>query len=181
MLEETRRKMLACFENLLKDFVGLRTGRASAIILDNILVEAYGNRVPIQQVGTVNAPEARLLTVQIWDSSLIKPTEQAIRNSSLGLNPIVDGQLIRINIPDLSEERRKEICKSAGKYAEQAKISIRNVRREQMDEVKKQEKNGDITEDQQKKMLDEIQKITDEFTKKIDAALSGKEKEIMKV
>jgi ribosome recycling factor len=181
MIENVKRKMNASFENLLKDFGGLRTGRASVTILDHIIVEAYGNKVPIQQVGTVSTPEARMLTVQIWDSSLIKPTEAAIRNSQLGLNPVVDGQLIRIAIPDLSEERRKEICKLAGKYAEQTRIAIRNIRRECMDEVKKQGKNKEITEDQQKKTLDDVQKITDEFVKKIDASLSLKEKEIMKV
>jgi ribosome recycling factor len=151
------------------------------MILDHITVEAYGSRVPIQQVGTVSVPEAKMLTVQVWDSSLIKPTEIAIRSAQLGLNPVVDGQLIRIAVPDLSEERRKEICKLAGKYAEQAKISIRNIRKDGMDEVKQQEKNKEITEDQRKKMLDDIQKITDEFVKKIDASLSAKEKEIMKV
>jgi ribosome recycling factor len=145
------------------------------------MVEAYGNMVPVQQVGTVSVPEARLLTVQVWDSSLIKPTEIAIRNSSLGLSPSVDGTLIRIAIPDLSEERRKEICKLAGKYAEQTRISIRNVRREGMDDIKRQEKNKEITEDVHKKLSEDIQKITDEFIKKIDASLAVKEKEIMKV
>ncbi|MDR0753685.1 MAG: ribosome recycling factor [Holosporaceae bacterium] len=181
MLENLRKRMNASYENLLKDFCGLRIGRASVAILDHIMVEAYGNKVPLQQVGTVSAPEAKMLTVQIWDSSLIKPTEIAIRSSQLSLNPVVDGQLIRIAIPDLSEERRKEICKLAGKYAEQAKIAIRNIRRDGMDEAKKQEKNKEITEDREKKILDDIQKITDEFVKKIDVSLSLKEKEIMKV
>ncbi|MDR0968231.1 MAG: ribosome recycling factor [Holosporaceae bacterium] len=177
-LEDLKKKMNASFENLLKDFGGLRTGRASVAMLDNIMVEAYGNKTPLQQVGTISAPEARLLTVQVWDSSLVKPTEVAIRNSQLGLNPVVEGQLIRIAIPDLSEERRKEICKLAGKYAEQTKIAIRNIRREGMDSIKAQK---DAAEDQQKKALDDIQKITDEFVKKVDASLGMKEKEIMKV
>lgn len=181
MLEKLRKKMSASFESLLKDFGGLRTGRASVSILDNIMVEAYGNMVPLQQVGTVSAPEARLLTIQVWDTSLIKPTEVAIRNSPVGLSPMVDGALIRIVIPELSEERRKEICKLAGKYAEQCKVAIRNVRREGMDEAKKQEKNKEITEDQLKKLSDDIQKVTDEFVKKIDDSLALKEKEIMKV
>ncbi|MDR0678106.1 MAG: ribosome recycling factor [Holosporaceae bacterium] len=181
LLENLRKKMNASFDNLLKDFSGLRTGRVSAQILDHVMVEAYGNKVSIHQVGTINTPEAKMLTIQVWDSSLIKPTEIAIRNSQLGLNPMVDGQLIRITIPDLSEERRKEICKLAGKYAEQTRIAIRNIRRDGMDEVKKQEKNKEITEDQQKKSLDNIQKITDEFIKKIDTSLSIKEKEVMKV
>ena len=181
MLEKLRKKMIASFENLLKDFSGLRTGRASASILDNIMVEAYGSMVPLQQVGTVNVPEARLLTIQVWDTSLIKPIEVAIRQSPSGLSPIVDGQLIRIIIPELSEERRKEICKLAGKYAEQCKIAIRNIRREGMDDAKKKEKNKEITEDQLKKISDDIQKMTDEFVKKIDGSLELKEKEIMKV
>ncbi|MBQ3565013.1 MAG: ribosome recycling factor, partial [Alphaproteobacteria bacterium] len=156
MLEKLKTKMTASFNNLLKDFGGLRTGRASVSILDNVMVEAYGSMVPLQQVGTVSAPEARLLTVQVWDTSLIKPTEIAIRNSPAGLSPMVDGQLIRIAIPELSEERRKEICKLASKYAEQAKVAIRNIRREGMDEAKRQEKNKEITEDQLKKLSDDI-------------------------
>ncbi len=181
LLEDLRKKMLASFDSLLKDFGGLRTGRASVTILDNIMVEAYGNMVPIQQVGTVSAPEARLLTVQVWDASLIKATELAIRNAPIGLSPMVDGSLIRIAIPDLSEERRKEICKLAGKYAEQAKVAVRNIRRDGMDHIKRQEKSKEITEDEHKKTADEIQKLTDEFVKKIDNALESKEKDIMKV
>lgn len=181
MLDNLKKKMNASIDSLMRDFGSLRTGRASVTILDNIMVEAYGSMVPLQQVGTVSAPEARLLTVQVWDSSLIKPTELAIRNAPIGLSPMVDGQLIRIAIPELSEERRKEICKLAGKYSEQTRIAIRNVRREGMDEAKKQEKNKEITEDQLKKLSDDIQKLTDEYIKKIDNALSLKEKEIMKV
>ncbi|MDR3180276.1 MAG: ribosome recycling factor [Holosporaceae bacterium] len=181
LMENLRKKMSASFDNMLKDFGGLRTGRASATILDNIMVEAYGGMVPIQQVGTVSVPEARLITVQVWDISLLKPTEVAIRNSPVGLSPVVDGQLIRIAIPDLSEERRKEICRLAGKYAEQTRVAVRNVRREGMDDIKKQEKNKEISEDAHKKLADEIQKLTDEFIKKVDASLALKEKEIMKV
>ena len=181
MLENLKNKMNTSYESLLKDFGRLRAGRASVAILDHIMVEAYGNKVSLQQVGTVSAPEAKTLTVHVWDSSLVKPTEVAIRNSQLNLNPIIDGQMIRISVPDLSEERRREICKMAGKYAEQTKIAIRNIRRDGMDEVKKLEKNKEVTEDQQKKMLNDIQKITDEFVKKIEISLSLKEKEIMKV
>lgn len=181
MLENLRKKMSASLDNLLKDFGGLRTGRASVTILDNIMVEAYGNLVPLQQVGTISTAEAKMLTVQVWDSSLIKSTEISIRNSPIGLNPVVDGQLIRITIPDLSEERRKEICKLAGKYAEQTRISIRNIRREGMDDIKRQEKNKEIPEDQAKKLSDNVQKLTDEFIKKVDSSLSVKEQEIMKV
>lgn len=173
--------MTASFDSLLKDFGSLRTGRASVTILDNVMVEAYGNMVPIQQVGTVSVPEARLLTVQVWDASLIKATELAIRNAPLGLSPMVDGALIRIAIPDLSEERRKEICKLAGKFAEQAKVAIRNIRRDGMDFIKRQEKAKEITEDEHKKTADEIQKLTDDFVKKIDVSLESKEKDIMKV
>jgi ribosome recycling factor len=181
ILEKLKKKMNASFDNLLKDFGSLRTGRASASILDNIMVDAYGGAVPLLQVGTVSVPDARMITIQVWDSSLLKPTEVAIRNSPIGLSPVVDGALIRIAIPDLSEERRKEICKLAGKYAEQARISIRNIRREGMDDAKKQEKNKEITEDIHKKLSDDIQKLTDEFISKIDAALTAKEKEILKV
>lgn len=181
MSDDLKKKMSSSLEKLLKDFGGLRTGRASVTILDNITVEAYGSMVPLQQVGTVSAPEARLLTIQVWDSSLIKPVEVAIRNSPVGLSPIVDGMLIRIPIPELSEERRKEICKLAGKYAEQAKVAIRNIRREGMDDLKKKAKDKEITEDVHKKMSDDIQKLTDEFIRKIDGALNIKEAEIMKV
>jgi ribosome recycling factor len=181
LLENLRKKMNSSFDNLLKDFGSLRTGRASTTILDHVMVEAYGNMVPLQQVGTISAPEAKLLTIQVWDSALIKPTEIAIRNSQIGLSPVVDGQLIRIPIPELSEERRKEICKLADKYAEQTRISIRNIRREGMDDIKKQEKNKEITEDEHKKMANDVQKLTDEFIQKIDATLAVKEKEIMKV
>lgn len=181
MLDDLRKKMDASFDNLLRDFSGLRTGRASVSLLDNIMVEAYGNIVPLQQVGTITTPEARMLAIQVWDSSLVMPTAVAIRNAPIGLNPMVDGQLIRIPIPDLSEERRREICKLASKYAEQAKIAIRNIRRDGMDEVKRQEKNKEITEDEFKVCSNDIQKLTDDFVKKIDSVLEIKEKEIMKV
>lgn len=181
LLDDLKKRMMASFDSLLKDFGSLRTGRASVTILDNVLVEAYGNMVPIQQVGTVSVPEARLLTVQVWDASLIKATELAIRNAPLGLSPMVDGAMIRIAIPDLSEERRKEICKLAGKFAEQAKVAIRNIRRDGMDFIKRQEKAKEITEDEHKKTADEIQKLTDDFVKKIDVSLESKEKDIMKV
>lgn len=181
LLENLKKKMAASLDVLLKDFGGLRTGRASITILDHIMVEAYGSMVPLQQVGTVGAPEARLLTVQVWDSSLIKSTEIAIRNSQIGLSPTVDGQLIRISVPELSEERRKEICKLAGKYAEQTRIAVRNIRREGMDDVKRKEKNKELAEDQAKKLHDDIQKLTDDFIKKVDAYLGVKEKEIMEI
>ncbi|MDR1362122.1 MAG: ribosome recycling factor [Holosporaceae bacterium] len=180
-MENLRKKMAVCLEGLLKDFGGLRTGRASVSFLDNIMVEAYGGAVQLQQVGTINVPEARLITIQVWDKSLLKPTESAIRNSNMGLNPVVDGQLIRIVIPELSEERRREICKLASKYAEQTRISVRNIRRDGMDDLKKREKAKEITEDDGKKMSDDIQKLTNEFTAKVDSCLEQKEQEIMKV
>lgn len=181
LLDNLRKKMNLSFENLIKEFGGLRTGRASVTLLDSIMVEAYGNMVPLQQVGTINAPESRLLTVQVWDSSLIKPVEVAIRNSPIGLSPVVEGQVIRISIPNLSEERRKEICKIASKFSEQTRVAIRNVRREGMETIKKQEKAKEITTDDAKRENESIQKLTDEFIKKIDNALDLKEKEIMKV
>ncbi|MDR0677537.1 MAG: ribosome recycling factor [Holosporaceae bacterium] len=181
LLENLEKKMCGSWENFLKDLVGLRAGRASVTILDHVMVEAYGSMLPIQQVGTISVSGAKMLTIQVWDSSLVKPTEVAIRNSSLGLSPMVDGQLIRIAVPDLSEERRKELCKLAEKYAEQTRIAIRNIRREGMDELKKQEKNKEISEDQSRKKADDIQNLTDEFVKKIDASLDAKEREIMKV
>lgn len=180
-LDILRKKMNMSFENLIKEFGGLRTGRASVTLLDSIMVEAYGNMVPLQQVGTINAPEPRLLTVQVWDSSLIKPVEVAIRNAPIGLSPVVEGQVIRISIPNLSEERRKEICKIAAKYAEQTRVAIRNIRRDGMDTIKKQEKSKELTQDSAKKENEAIQKLTDEFIKKIDTALEIKEKEILKV
>lgn len=181
LLDNLRKKMNLSFENLIKEFGGLRTGRACVTLLDSIMVEAYGNMVPLQQVGTINAPESRLLTVQVWDSSLIKPVEVAIRNSPIGLSPVVEGQVIRISIPNLSEERRKEICKIASKFSEQTRVAIRNVRREGMETIKKQEKAKEITADDAKRENESIQKLTDEFIKKIDNALDLKEKEIMKV
>ncbi len=181
MLEKLKKKMNDSLNCLLKDYGTLRTGRASMSLLDDIYVEAYGSKVPLQQVGTISVPEARLITIQVWDSGLIKPAEIAIRNSPMGLSPVVDGQIIRISIPELSEERRKEICKLASKYAEQAKVSVRNVRREGMTDLKKMESNKEISEDEQKRLSNEVQKLTDEFVQKIDSALSVKEKEIMKV
>ncbi len=164
-------------EALKKEFQGLRTGRASVNLLDSVHVEAYGSQQPINQVGTVNAPEPRLLTVQVWDGSLVKNVEKAIREAGLGLNPQPDGQLIRVPLPELSQERRLELVKIAGKYAEQAKVAVRNIRRDSMDTVKKEK----LSEDETKGMNDKIQKLTDEFVKKIDDLYTTKEKEITTV
>lgn len=178
---ETQERMDKTLESLRGDFGGLRAGRAHASLLDGILVEAYGNMSPIAQIGTVSVPDARTLSVSVWDKGLVKSVEKALRESDLGLNPMNDGQVIRIPIPPLSEERRKELVKIAGKYAEQAKIAIRNIRRDAMDEVKKMKKDSLISEDEEKKYNNEIQKWTDDAVKKIDDQYDAKEKDIMQV
>jgi ribosome recycling factor len=166
---------------LKEEFGSLRTGRASASLLDQINVEAYGSTVPINQVGAISVPEARMITVNIWDRALVVSTEKAIRSSGLGLNPVVDGQTLRIPIPPLTEERRKDIAKIAGKYAEQQRIAVRNIRRDANDDLKKAEKDGTISQDEQKRMEAEVQKLTDEAIKRVDEALKTKEQEIMQV
>ncbi|MBR6355528.1 MAG: ribosome recycling factor [Alphaproteobacteria bacterium] len=178
---DTMERMDKTLESLKGDFGGLRAGRAHASLLDGILVEAYGSMSPIAQVGTVAVPDARTLSVSVWDKSLLKNVEKALRESDLGLNPMNDGQTIRIPIPPLSEERRKELVKIAGKYAEQAKIAVRNIRRDAMDEVKKMKKDSLISEDDEKKYNNDIQKWTDDAVKKIDDQYAAKEKDIMQV
>jgi ribosome recycling factor len=173
--------MKGAFDTLKNEFAGLRTGRASPALVDPVRVEAYGNMVPIQQVGTVSTPESRLLTVQVWDKGLVKAVDKAIRDAGLGLNPQVDGQILRIPVPELNEERRKELAKLASKYAEQARIAVRNVRRDGMEILKKLEKDHKIGQDEHHKLGDELQKLTDAQIKDIDAALHGKEQEIMQV
>jgi ribosome recycling factor len=173
-----KKRMDGAIEVLKTEYSGLRTGRASASLLDPVTVEAYGNRMPINQVGTINVPEPRLVIVQVWDQGLVKSVEKAIREAGLGLNPQPDGSTIRIPIPDLNQERRTELQKVAGKYAEAARVSIRNVRRDGMDAVKKMDK---VSEDDQKRFSDEIQKMTDDAIKKVDGMLADKEKDIMKV
>ena len=180
-INDLKRRMEGSLNNLQNEFAGLRTGRASTSMLDPIQVDAYGSMMPLNQLANVAAPEPRLLTVQVWDASMAKAVEKAIRESDLGLNPSAEGQTIRVPVPELSEERRKELSKVAGKYAENAKIAIRNVRRDGMDELKKMEKDGDISEDEQRRQGDEIQKLTDSFIEKIDEAYSAKEKDIMSV
>jgi ribosome recycling factor len=166
----------------LKDeFGSLRTGRASASLLDQVMVDAYGASVPISQVGAVSVPEARSITVSIWDKAVVVSVEKAIRNSGLGLNPVVEGQTLRIPIPPLTEERRKDLVKVAGKYAEHQKVAIRNVRREANDDLKKAEKDSVISQDEQKRMEADVQKFTDEAVKRVDEALKIKEQEIMQV
>lgn len=180
-IQELRRRMEGAMQMLKEEFMGLRTGRASTAMLEPVQVEAYGSRMPVNQVGTVSVPEPRLLTVQVWDAGLVKSVEKAIRDAGLGLNPQPEGNLIRVPVPSLTEDRRKELSKVAGKYSEQARVSIRNVRRDGMDELKKMEKDGKISEDELKRHEGEVQKATDEFVKKVDTMLADKEKDIMTV
>jgi ribosome recycling factor len=178
---DMKKRMDGAIHSLKHSLNGLRTGRASASLLDPIKIEAYGSYMPITQVGTINVPEAKLITVQVWDKSQVSAVEKAIRDSGLGLNPMSDGNLVRVPLPDLSEQRRKELCKKAGEYAEQSKIAVRNIRRDAMDGFKALEKSKEISEDEFRAKSDEVQKITDDFTKKIDQTVSEKEKEIMTV
>lgn len=178
---DLQRRMHGAVEALKGDLGGLWTGRASAALLDPVVVEVYGANMPINQVGTVSAPEPRTLSVQVWDKSNVGAVEKAIRNSGLGLNPLVDGQTIRLPVPDLTEERRKELAKLAGQYAEKARIAARNVRRDGMDSVKADEAKKEIGEDEKKRLETEVQKLTDETIAEIDAAASEKEKEILEL
>jgi ribosome recycling factor len=179
--EDFNRRMNGAVATLKSEFAGLRTGRASAALLDPVTVDAYGSPMPISQVGTVSAPESRLLTVQVWDKQLAKAVDKAIRDAGLGLNPQLDGQLVRIPIPELNEERRKELAKLAHKYAEQARIAVRNVRRDGMEALKKLEKDHKISQDEHHKLGEELQKLTDAHIRDIDQSLHGKEQEIMQV
>jgi len=180
-INELKRRMEGGVSNLQTEFSGLRTGRAHVSLLDGITVEAYGSQMPLSQVGTVSTPDARMLAVQVWDGGMVKAVEKSIRESGLGLNPSPDGQMIRVPLPELSEERRTELVKVAGKYAEQARVSIRNVRRDGMESLKKQEKDGDISQDEMHTGNDKVQKLTDDFIAQIDEMLSTKEKDIMTV
>jgi ribosome recycling factor len=179
--KDVSRRMEGAIEVLHQEFGGLRTGRASTSLLEPLTIEAYGSEMPIGQVGTISVPEPRMLTVQVWDKSMVKAVEKAIMESSLGLNPASDGQLIRVPIPALTEERRVELTKIAGKYAEDARIAVRNVRRHAMDELKREEKDGEISEDAHHEYHQEVQDLTDTYVKKIDDTLSHKEQEIMQV
>lgn len=179
--EGMNRRMNGAVSTLKAEFAGLRTGRASTALLDPVTVEAYGNPMPISQLGTVSAPEPRLLTVQVWDKAMVKSVDKAIRDAGLGLNPQADGQLLRIPIPELNEERRKELAKLAHKYAEQARVAVRNVRRDGMEILKKLEKDHKIGQDEHHKLGDELQKLTDAHVRDIDQAMHAKEQEIMQV
>src|SRR6516164_11343103 len=179
--DEMLRRMKGAVDTLKSEFAGLRTGRASPALIDPVKVEAYGNHVPVQQVGTISTPEPRLLTVQVWDKGLVKAVDKAIRDAGLGLNPQADGQLLRIPIPELNEERRKELAKLASKYAEPARVAVRNVRRDGMEILKRLEKDHKIGQDEHHGKGDELQKLTDAHIKEIDQMLHGKEQEIMQV
>lgn len=180
-LDEFKRRMQASIDVFARELSGLRAGRASINLLEPIKVDAYGSLMPLSQVGTVSTPESRLLVVQVWDKGLVKAVEKAIRESSLGVSPSIDGQLVRVVLPDLNEERRQELSKVAAKYAEETKINIRNVRREGNDSAKKLEKNKELSEDDTHLMIEEIQELTDSYIKKIDDMLAAKQKDIMHV
>ncbi len=176
---DLERRMAGAIEALRGDLTGLRTGRANVQLLDPVMVTVYGANMPLNQVATVSAPEPRMLSVQVWDKMNVGPCDKAIRSAGLGLNPITDGQTLRLPIPDLTEERRKELAKLASKYAEGARIAVRNVRRDGMDSLKADEKKGEISEDERKRLETEVQKMTDSTIADIDALATSKEKEIL--
>jgi ribosome recycling factor len=181
LLTDLRRRMDGAIEVLRKEFGGLRTGRASASLLEPITVPAYGGTLPLNQVANISVPEPRLITVQVWDRAMVKAVDKAIRESGLGLNPQTEGQVIRVPIPDLNEERRRELTRVSAKYAEQARVSVRNVRRDGIDVLKRREKDTDITQDQQRKLQQEVQHLTDDYIRRIDEALAQKDREILQV
>ena len=180
-LSDIERRMDGAVEALKREFAGLRTGRASVSLLEPISVSAYGAEMRLNEVATINAPEARLLTVQVWDKGNVGPVEKAIQSANLGLNPAVDGQLVRVPIPELNEERRQELARVAAKYTEQARVAVRNVRRDGMDRLKKMEKDGDLSKDDHQLWGDEVQELTDDRVKQIDDLLAAKESEIVQV
>ncbi|WP_371135693.1 ribosome recycling factor [Reyranella sp.] len=180
-VKELEKRMRGAMDALKKEFAGLRTGRASVNLLDPVVVEAYGQRMSLNQVGTVSAPEPRLLTVNVWDKGLVVATAKAIREAGLGLNPAPDGQMIRIPIPELTSERRAELAKLAHKYAEHGRVAVRNVRRDGMDALKKAEKDHKISQDEHREKADDVQKLTDRYVKLVDETLIHKEKEIKTV
>ena len=180
-MNDVSRRMDASVVSLSNDFSGLRAGRASTTMLDPVIVDAYGSKMPLNQLSNVSAPESRLLTVTVWDAGLCEAVEKAIRDSGLGLNPQAEGSVIRIPIPDLSEERRKEMVKVAGKYAEASRIAIRNIRRDAIEAVRKAEKEGGMSEDERHGLENKIQKLTDSHISKVDDMLAQKEKDILSV
>jgi ribosome recycling factor len=180
-LKDYEKRMQGAIAALKSEFSGLRTGRANANLLDPITVEAYGSRMPITQVGTVTVPEARMIAIQVWDRSQVSAVERAIRDSNLGINPVVDGQIVRLRMPELNEERRKEIVKIAHRYAEQGRIAVRNVRRDALDHLKRMEKDAGMSEDEHRKHATKVQELTDKTIKEVDTTLATKETEIMQV
>ncbi|MEN9874772.1 MAG: hypothetical protein RL186_1669 [Pseudomonadota bacterium] len=180
-LADVKRRMEGAVTALKSDYQGLRTGRANINLLEPVMVESYGAMVPLNQVGAISSPEPRLLTVTVWEKAMVGVVEKAIRNAGIGLNPITDGMTLRVPIPPLNEERRRELVKLSGKYAEAARVAIRNVRRDAMEQLKKSEKDGDISEDQLKKLSTQVQETTDSFVKMVDATVKTKEDEIMQV
>ncbi len=180
-LKDLRRRMDGAVEVLRKEFGGLRTGRASASLLEPVMVAAYGNVVPLNQVASVNVPEPRLITVQVWDRAVVKAVDKAIRESGLDLNPQTEGQVIRVPIPDLNEERRRNLTRVAAKYAEDAKVAVRNVRRDGVEMLRRREKDAEISQDEQRKLQQGVQHLTDEYVTRIDEALAQKDREILQV
>ena len=181
LLTDLRRRMDGALEVLRKEFGGFRTGRASASLLEPITVPAYGGTLPLKQMANISVPEPRTITVQVWDRVMVKAVDKAIRESGLGLNPQTEGQVIRVPIPDLNEERRRELTRVSARYAEQARVSVRNVRRDGIDVLKRREKETDITQDQQRKLQQEVQQLTDDYIRRIDEALEQKDREILQV
>jgi ribosome recycling factor len=181
LLKDLRRRMDGALEVLRKEFGGLRTGRASVSLLEPVTVPAYGGTVPLNQVANINVPEPRMITVQVWDRTVVKAVDRAIREAGLGLNPQTEGQVIRVPIPDLTEERRRELTRVTARYAEQARVSVRNVRRDGVEALRKREKDGDISQDEQRKLQQEVQHLTDDYIRRIDEALEQKDKEILQV
>ena len=180
-LQDLRRRMDGAVDALKTEFSGLRTGRASTALLEPVMVESYGSAMPLNQVGTVSVPEPRMLSVQVWDATLAPAVDKAIRNSGLGLNPMAEGAVIRIPVPELTEDRRRDLTKVAHSYAEKARVSVRNVRRDGMDTLKQMEKDGDISEDEHRQQSEQVQSLTDELIKAVDDLLNHKDAEIMQV
>ena len=180
-IAETKRKMQSAIQSLKQELSGLRTGRASANLLEPIMVTAYGQTMPLNQVATISVPEPRALAVQVWDKGMVNAVDKAIRDANLGLSPTVEGQILRIRMPELNEQRRKEMVKIAHKYAEEGRVAVRHVRRDGIDQLKKALKDKVITEDDEKRLTSDIQKVTDQFVSDVDSALAAKEKEIMQI
>jgi ribosome recycling factor len=180
-LADIQRRMQGAIDSLKHEFGGLRTGRASATLLDPVQVEAYGQRMPLNQVATVSVPEPRLISVQVWDKGMVGAADRAIRDSNLGLSPTIEGQVLRIRIPELNEQRRKELVKVAHRYAEETRVAVRHVRRDGIDAIKKALKDKSISEDEEKRLEADVQKATDKFVAEVDQTLAAKEKEIMQV